>query len=352
MKKKFKTPLLFALLSSSIYAEQITENLRLDAYANIQTNINEKEDSFQLSGGLQTRYQINHNLSATAQLYISEGENDKEMHSNSLKNYNVEIKWLYLAYYLGYDFSVRVGKFQFPVFKSSETGTIGYTYTSTTTPLNYYGAFGCNDFKGLELLKRFTLGELDILTQLSIGKSENELYGKDNSTLTGTVNSLSALTLKTSNDFMLLNIGYLEAKSDLDHLNISSVNIKMHALETEIYNDTFTLKAGIIQSKLSYIFPDELRYYSSLEYNYEQFTPYILYSNEIFDYTDTEKIKAPTSDQERSFIKKYSIGTRYDLDTNIALKLSYTHTINLYENTNNTIQENDDTIIGTINVIF
>ena len=352
MKFFLKTPLLFAFLASTIYAEQITEDLRLDAYANIQANNNEKEDSLQLSGGLQTRYQIAQNLSATAQVYISEGKNDKEMDSNSVKDYDVETKWLYLAYYLGYDFSLRVGKFQFPVFKSSETGTIGYTYTSTTTPFNNYGAFGCDDFKGAELLKRFSFGDLDILTQLSVGESHNELYGRDNSILTGTVDSLSAFTLKTSNDFMILNIGYLTAKSNLKNDSIADVNIKMYAFETEIYKDAFILKAGVIKSKLSYIFPDELRYYSSIEYNYEQFTPYILYSNEIFDYTQTDNILGSKNTQEESSTKKYSVGIRYDLNTNIALKLSYTHTINLFENIHNTLQEKDNTMIGTINVIF
>jgi len=352
LKFFFKTPLLLAFLTSTIYAEQITEDLRLDAYANIQANNNDKQDSFQLSGGLQARYQIGQNLSATAQLYISEGKNNENLSSNNVKDYDVDTKWLYLAYYLGYDFSLRVGKFQFPVFKSSETGTIGYTYTSTTTPLDYYGAFGCDDFEGAELLKHFSIGNLDILAQLSVGKSDNELNGQDNSTLVGAVDSLSALTFKTSNDFMMLNIGYLTAKSDLENIDISDVSVKMYALETEMYKDAFTLKAGIIQSKLSYIFPDELRYYASLEYNYEQFTPYILYSNEIFDYTQTDNTLGSRNNQEESSLKKYSVGTRYDLNTNIALKLSYTHTINLYESTDNILQENDNTMIGTINVIF
>ena len=72
IKKSF----FFLLLSvMSISAEQLTDSFRLDGYTNINMYSADKKhtDKFNLSGGLQGRYQITNTISATGQIHLKEG---------------------------------------------------------------------------------------------------------------------------------------------------------------------------------------------------------------------------------------------------------------------------------------
>ena len=280
---------IFLFLSFSFlfsYAEQFSDSFRLDGYGNV--NMFETEggrDKLDFSGGFQGRFQFTDNLAVTGQVHLQEGQNSQERNSNSLEDYDSELKWLYFDYYLKNDFTFRAGAFQFPVFKSSETGDIGYTYTWTETPLRFYGVFGCDDFEGVELLKNFSYKDFDFLAQVSYGKSENKLDDGRGNTREGKVDDLIGLTLKTSHDDFILNVGYLKANSTMNMREpsglASDVDFDMLAFESEVYFNEYTLKTGFIKTNLSNIIPEDLKYYASLEYSFDDITPYILYSKEI-----------------------------------------------------------------------
>lgn len=360
MKIVITSLFLFFISCISLKAEQLTDLFRLDGYANIKTYITDKErvDDLQISGGLQGRYQITDSISATGQLHFKEGKKDSDEHSNSLNNYETELKWLYIDYYLQEDITLRVGAFQFPVFKSSETGDIGYTYTWTETPLSFYGVFGCDDFEGGEILKNFSYNDFDFLAQFSFGKSENELSKESGPTLKGDVNNLIGLTLKTSHDLFMLNIGYLEASTTLQTtdniIKDSHVDFNMYAIESEIYLDEYTIKSGFIKTELTNVFAEDFNYYSSLEYNYNDFTPYFLYSQENILFKKSDNAGPPSlSKREKQNIEKYSIGLRYDYDVNIVFKVAYTDEFETLEYYDADSQNKSyDTYTWTMNVIF
>lgn len=361
IQKLFK--IIFFLLFNFLFlhAEQLSESFRLDGYGNITMSQakNYQTDKLQFTGGVQGRYQLFDNMSITGQIHFEEGNDSQNRDSNALEDYDSELKWLYLDYYLEDDITLRMGAFQFPVFKSSETGDIGYTYTWTQTPLSFYGVFGCDDFKGVELLKNFSYKDFDFLAQISYGKSNNELSDGRGTTREGDVEDLIGLTLKTTHDKFILNIGYLQAKSTM-HIDKAlrdivdpDVEFNMYALESEIYINDYTLKSGIIKTKLTNLYPDEIKYYTSLEYNYKDFTPYILYAKEILKFKEVsnapENIRSKLKKQYRD---KYSLGVRYDYNANIAFKLSYTHEIYSEEIKIHDLESNTNTLMGTINVIF
>ena len=353
--------LLFSMLS--LNAEQYTESFRLDGYANV--NMHEKEerkDSFKLSGGFQGRYELSDNMSITGQVHFKEGHDSHNRPSNSLNDYDAELKWLYLDYYLQDDLTLRLGAFQFPIFKSSETGDICYTYTWTETPLRFYGVFGCDDYEGVELLKNFSYKDYNFLAQLSLGQSTNELSDGRGTSRNGEASDLVGLTFKTSHDDFLLSIGYIQAKSNLKvpeivkHLVDEDVNFNMIALESEIYLEDYTLKSGFIKTNLDNIFPEDIKYYTSLEYSYKDLTPYILYSKEILDFKDPGDIKVPVSDKvvNKQSSEKFSVGLRYDLNEHMALKVSYTYENDekKYGNYFDNSSMDNSKVVGTINVIF
>lgn len=346
----------------SLQAEQLSDSFRLDGYGNINMYKSKygNKDRLAFSGGIQGRYQISDNISVTGQIHLKEGQNSEGRASNSLGDYDSELKWLYIDYYFKNDITLRAGAFQFPVFKSSETGDIGYTYTWTQTPFGFYGVFGCDDFKGVEVLKNFSYKEFDFLAQVSYGKSNNELSDGKGNTREGDVDNLVGLTLKTTHDDFILNVGYLQAESTITERNTfvpidSNVNFNMYALESEIYLNQYTLKSGLIKTNLTNVFPDEIKYYTSLEYSFKDVTPYVLYSKEIFNFKDN--LNNPPNNRrteiKKRHIEKYSLGLRYDFNTNIAFKASYTHEKELSKYDNYTDDRNtNDSFMGSINVIF
>ncbi len=335
--------LIFILLTNFVYALEINESFRIDGYANIEgkTTTQENIDTFGMSTGIQGRYQVSENISITGHIYFEEDNS-----SNSLNDYNEDIKWLYADYYLGNEITLRAGKFQFPTFTSSETGTIGYSRTWTENPISSYGAFGYDNFIGAEILKNFSYDNYNFLLQLSYGKSENELPTlNNNSSLKGEADSIGGITLKTSNDWLMLNISCIRALSTIDdpQTNLEpNVNFNMYAFETQADLDDFSFKAGFVRADLSSIFPDEQRYYTSLEYNYNDLTPYIYYANEELDFKNQEHKKS----------ENYSLGLRYDIYKNIAIKFSYINSIDTLKYNNSESTNKEDVLKTVINVIF
>lgn len=338
---------------------EITDSFRIDMYGNINMISDEKyHDQYKMSGGFQSRYQINDNMTITGQMHIREGLNGHGRPSNSLEDYDTELKWLYLDYSFENDITLRVGAFQFPVFKASETGDIEYTYTWTNEPLRTYGVFGAEDFEGAEVLKKFSYEDYDFIAQLSVGESKTRLADGRGNSGSGDINSLIGLTLKTSHESFILNLGYLQAKADLASARKpveidSNVSFNMYALESEIYMNNFTLKSGLIKSNLTNVFPEDLNYYTSLEYSYKDFTPYILFSKETIYLKAFQIRNKKIVKSSKTYKDKYSIGTRYDISDNVALKLSYT-----YEKTNlafpniSTRNLTNNTVLGTISFVF
>ncbi len=360
MNKTIKRYFFILLSAVSVNAEQLTDSIRVDGYLNVDIYSSSKEniDRAKFSGGLQGRYQVSDSISVTGQIHLKEGKNSLGEPSNSLTDYDSELKWLYLDYYLFEDITLRVGAFQFPIFKSSETGDIGYSYTWTESPLRSYGVFGCDDFEGGEILKNFTYEDIDFLAQLSFGKSTNELDSGVGESLEGDVDNLIGLTLKASTDLFKLNIGYLEASTKLDVINQaledSEVDFNMYAMESEIYFDNYTFKAGLIKTNLTNVFAEDLNYYSSLEYNYNDITPYILYSNETMNFKNNSNMGSGNAQTKKGIVEKYSIGVRYDYNANIALKFGFTQEENrrTYYSSDSSDYDESHTYTGTINVIF
>lgn len=352
MKHPYKLYIFLLFITLQLSAAEISDTLRIDAYANVDalSDTQEQADNgLNISGGIQARYQVSDNISATAQVYIYD-----EQTNSSNTTFDIDTKWLYVDYYAGYDITLRAGKFQFPIFKSAETGTIGYSYTWSETPLNNYGANGYEDFTGAEVLQKYFYEDFDFLLQLSYGKSKNELpTNKDNATITGETDSLVGITFKTNHDLFNFNIGYLQATSKLDDANYKEADFQMYAFEGEIYIADATLKAGYIDVKLSELFPDELKYYLSLEYNYKNFTPYIYYASENLYFKEESSIALDRPTLSQASGEKYSTGLRYDFYENMALKLSYTKSKNSSEFSNNTDEvEDSNRYKAVFNVIF
>ncbi len=216
-----------------------------------------------------------------------------------------------------------------------------------------YGANGYEDFTGAEVLKKYFYDDFEFLLQLSYGSSENDLPTRgDGGSINGKTDSLKGITLKTSYEDLQFNIGYLQATTQLDEDN-SEVDFSTYAFEADVNINDYIIKAGYIDVKLSQKFPDELRQYISLEYSFDDITPYIYYSNEDLSFEKISNMAPPgQSSLQNTITEKNSIGIRYDFSTNIAFKISYTNQINTRVFENSEDAEDYDIVKAMVNVIF
>lgn len=368
MQSLFKTLIVFILFSYNLFASDLEDTLLINGYGNLSTFTTNKnnlpDEKLDLTIGVQTKYNISENLSITAQGAIS--TNDM---FDSINSYDFEKKWLYLDYYLGNDFTIRTGLFQFPIFKTLETGDLGYAKTWTTDPLKVYGVHGYNHFSGAEILKKYFYKEKEFLFQVSYGLANATLGNQGGRPVyeKSKTNNLLGLTFKITDDNYRLSFGYLHANSDIKRVNktygtsvdLGDSKLEMFALDYELEIDDFIIKAGIIDGDISRILPDELRYYLSAEYNFEEFTPYIYYSNEkLTNKTVSYVPDGPSNALINEKTKNFSIGLRYELNSNSALKFSYSReynskdTKNLITNQYTTLEDNGNIFRLVYNVIF
>lgn len=347
------------LLATCMHAYDLSDALRINGYANLYTlhtdneAREENEKYLDTSGGIQARYQLSDDLSLTAQVYFEEQEGTTRNDA-----FDVEAKWLYADYYLGHDWTFRAGLFQFPIFTASETGTIGYTLTWTETPLDNYGANGYEDFVGVELLKRYFYGDAEFLVQLSYGLSENDLpTNRQGETVEGETDSLVGVTFKSVYDWLSLNVGYLQATSEISNFptgpsttSTEKIDFQMIAVEGQVDWNDWSIKSGYMQVWLSEFFPDELKYYASLEYRYQDFTPYIYYAKEAFLF-DTS-VSGPSNPLDEIMLNTYSVGTRYDMNDYMAIKFSWQYKVHEHHYTSSNRESRENIFKAVINVLF
>jgi hypothetical protein len=337
-----KLLIFFSLFQHPLNALE-SDQLHIDGYINL--DLQTTTPNFVSTGGIQLQYNITEALSTTAQLNVDTDD--------ITGAYVIDPKWLYLSYELGYDTKARLGKFQFPIFKASEIGKIGYALTTTETPLKFYGAGGYNSFVGAELLQTYLIDQHVLDLQLSYGMADDSLPpGPNGNYLKLNTNSLLGLTLKYSIEWFWFNIGYIRADSNTVNVDgsdgtesdPSTINFNMLALESGMMFGQATLQGGLIGSLATDLLSDETRYYLQGEYEFAPFTPYLYYA-----YEDINNRFLPDNNNPSMSTHTSSLGIRYDLLDNTALKLSYAH---LYRIQGEDNSSTSDTFKAVINVLF
>lgn len=205
--------------------------------------------------------------------------------------------------------------------------------------------------------------------QFSYGVADAELGNTPNRRIyeTSETDNLMGITFKIIDENYKINLGYLHAHSDLNRVNKNSgittangkTKLDMFALESQFSIDDFTIKAGVIDGKISRVLPDEFRYYTSLEYNIDKFTPYIYYSYEkLTNKSINPTPPAPPIVQVNEGKEKFSLGLRYELSSNSALKFSYSNedryrkNKNIISNIESTTRTKSDVFRLVLNVVF
>ncbi len=346
---------IFAIIMMIAVSENVSSEVKINGFANFIGGITSSDDtlygyddniSFSPESlfAVQLSSQINDKMTATAQL-VSRGSED----------YSVDFEWAYLSYQATDNIRLSAGRVRMPIFRYSDSLDVGYSYHWVVAPANVYDV-PYNNIDGIKFDYSGYSGDLEYIFQLTGGKinSDFSLGGAQGNMVVNSV-IVSALDLT----YLNWNVRGVAARGSvtfdfpalapffgqLDQIDPTFTNLLAAEDDTgEFYGisieyDAFSWFIGAEMTSVlieDSFYPDELNYYVTAGMRLNKCTPFITY--EKADLNDGPKfldrisaypveaqgplsqlvpgIQSPAIRESNTT----SIGVRYDLDTNIALK--------------------------------
>lgn len=308
-------------------------------YAGTTNTLNLDEGSL---FGLQTVFTVNDSTSATIQL-VSRG--------TELENWTPQVEWAFISHQFNTNFTGRAGKLRLPLFMLSDYLEVGYAQLGARVPQEVYGTVVATSFTGADAIYDIELEDSNIQLQgfagshhLSSDKTKFEVETKFDQIYGGVIT--------WTNDTVTLRSSYAQAKVSSSD-NWKSGNAMMPTIANSTFEDDKAKFYGLgarydgeqlfamselTRTKTNGFYPDVDAAYLTLGYRIESVTPYITVSrmetqdNQIrsnaknsasnpIDYAGAAMQQA-LLDIERT---SYSIGSRWDVYTNMALKADITY---------------------------
>ena len=166
--------------------------------------------------GLQISKPLSERTSATVQ-GVARGDND----------FNVETSLAFISHALDENTDLRAGRLRIPFFYYSEFLDVGYAYNWVRPTADVY-AIQFNDYYGVDLTHRFSMGDSDAQLQINSGRRHKkiDLFGDDYESELNKINGIS-LTL-FSGDFTH-RVGYQQTEMNLTLQDDSQVTLNAQA---------------------------------------------------------------------------------------------------------------------------
>jgi len=166
--------------------------------------------------GLQISKPLSERTSATLQT-IARGDND----------FHVETSLAFISHALTENTDLRAGRLRIPFFYYSEFLDVGYAYNWVRPTADVY-AIPFNDYDGIDLTHRFSMGNTDAQLQINSGRRHKEidLFGDNYESELNRINGVS-LTL-FSGEFTH-RIGYQQTEMNLDLQSSATADLAAQA---------------------------------------------------------------------------------------------------------------------------
>ena len=334
---------------------QAQAEIRINGFANLTAGITSSDETLygyddsisfasQSLFAIQVSGDINDKVTATGQI-VARGNND----------YAADFEWAYFTYQAADHISVSAGRLRAPLFRYSASSDVAYSYHWVVAPQSVYDV-PFNNIDGVRVDYSGYTGDLEYTFQLTAGKIESDFI------LSGASSSLTVdNTIGLSGDFVYNNWKfrgvYLTGKTTFDIPDLEPTFGLLSQLSADLSeqlrarDDTGVFYGGSIEYDAfdwfvageytaveveNSFYPDEVNYYVTAGFRTGKWTPFITYEKS--DLNNTPKFLSDISGLPAAFQpgatqivvgtqqlavsenNTISVGTRYDLETNIALK--------------------------------
>ncbi|GBL03229.1 topoisomerase IV [Glaciecola sp. KUL10] len=359
------------LLASAIAAACgpgfVSADIRINGFANLTAGFTTSEnvdgagnttdlfgydDNVDFSNGslfaIQISGDVNEKVTATAQL-LARGEND----------YEADFEWAYLTYSVNDNFSVNAGRLRLPLFRYSASSDVGYSFHWAQTPFSVYDVPFTN-LDGLRLDYTNNIGDWDYTLQLGSGTYTSEIGGgvADGEDVLLITAEATYESFKARLVYGQSNTTFTEPTTDAAFAQLAQISPVLAdkialrddsgtftGLGLEYDNFTWFVSGEITKVTGGESFSaDDNAYFVTMGTRIGKFTPSITYEarDGVEDLKFLEDIAAlpaqfqPAATQivvgfQNFFYEDYAlttVGLRYDLDSQVALKFD----VSSYEN--------------------
>ncbi|MGV6829935.1 MAG: hypothetical protein ACWA5P_00045 [bacterium] len=310
--------------------------------------------------GLQANAMIHEKLVATVQGVASE---------NNANGKFIDLDWLNLKYTINNEFDLRVGIMRTPALMYSDILNVAYSYDLVHLP-DMYGLVSVNKFKGAQLSHQLHMNDLSIYSSLWYGETSSDFKVIDQNGNVEVSNmkadDMSGLAFKLVYDNFSIRASYIlshvtirNPQSDVTYAQFRALGIPSVTTAADKYEMNHKpviyynigARQDFVDSYVQgeYIFvesnsmtPDIFSWNLSAGYTFGDWTPYLGYSNtdscSNFSPISTTGLSAQTaavingvnqglekltSGMQEMNVATSSLGLRYEILDNAALKFQY-----------------------------
>jgi hypothetical protein len=314
--------------------------------------------------GAQADVKVIDQLDATVQMVV------KDRAEQSFKE---SLEWAFLRWKPNDDLTIRGGRLGLDIYLLSDYRNVGYAYLWQRPVVEFYGPVMIQNFDGSDISYRFKAGDGSIQAKLFAGVSSRSLElvrGGGSSTLE--ISSIFGGRLSYEDEQLRLSLGYGHATIGNNLKNINELRSPLLEVPPLIWSEAasiantvasknrifqfITAGAGyenhnwVLQGEIGYLdsswptLPDILSGYLSIGYQVDDFTPYLILSAAKSQHANPAVMTSPnptgdpaldaqlaalhTASQQfmngiRANQKTISLGTRWDVYQNVALKFQW-----------------------------
>ncbi|MCL9783783.1 hypothetical protein M9194_20365 [Vibrio sp. S4M6] len=288
---------------------------------------NKRSDWEQLSlVGLQLNYQFSDSTSVGVQGLAQGAE-----------NWSTEITWAYLKHRFDSGITVRAGRLGVPLYIYSDYIDVGYAYPWARTPVNVYGLMPFTSYTGTDATYSFDLDVASLRVQSFVGSTTSDtnfgetdfplIYGLN---LTLNYDDMMFRVIGGKANGLTINNGNSNATNSYDLLINNNTSLVVGTLNDEnaffvgsgfAYDDgDYLVISELIRQYTAGMYPDWNSGYITLGYYIEEFLPYVTAG---FIRSTDDDLRESNSTSQLFFntmYNTYSLGVRWDVYENIALK--------------------------------
>lgn len=289
--------------------------------------------------GIQGTFLLTEQTKIVAQL-VARGKDDWE----------TEMEWAFLSHDFDNGFTGRVGRLRVPLYMYSDYLEVGYAQPWATPPSELYSIVPLTSFDGGDLIYETDLGEASLTLQASYGHASRDAGAAIGDVDYKNVAGASAQvgyedwTFRTTYYQTTLDSAGTSTFFDKDKGYFAGVGLGYD-------NGELLVVSEFAVSDVNKMYSDTESGYLTVGYRIGAFTPYATYA--FLKTTDDSERKgiAPLEAAFNWERDAYSVGTRYDIAANLALKLDVTYTDG-FGDTNGGLSSNvtgeDDSIVYTV----
>jgi hypothetical protein len=236
------------------------------------------------------------------------------------RDYDPDLDWLYLNYYLTPELSVQAGRKRLPLYYYSDYFDVGYAYYWIRPPPDVY-TWQITNYNGISLLYETAFGQWDTSLSLYYGSEESE----DNDLLSllfeasvdETWKNMIGIVATAANDWLEVRFTHMQGLIDRQISGVTVINDAEQQFLGLSVNLTFD-HLLVLSEFNNYQQPDNDveydAYLLSLGYQVGDLTPHITRSG------FKQKINDQGNDESHTTT---SVGLRWDVVDNIAVKVQY-----------------------------